>query len=224
MPVVIGMDGSYAMSHERADELMGVGLFSPSEAADLLRSPTDLLVEQVRSGDLQAFEALMQLTEKRVLSVAWRVLGDREQAKDAAQETFLRVFRSLDRFRLGESFQAWVCQITVNVCRDLARKRGPVPVDVADLDDLRHPGAHSEAEDALLISQRRSLVRGALGSLPQSERTALILRDIEGFSTEEVAKVLGVRPVTIRTQVASARAKIRAYCDQMLHRTSGGRR
>lgn len=218
------MDGIYATAFETANELMGVEAFPSIETAEALPSPTDLLIERVRSGDLQAFESLMQLTERLVFSVAWRVLGDREQAKDAAQETFLRVFRSLDRFRMGESFPAWVCQITVNVCRDLARKRGPIPVDVEDLDSLRHPGAHSEAEEVLLSSQRRALVQGALKSLPHGERTALVLRDIEGFSTEEVARVLGVRPVTIRTQVASARAKVRVYCDQMLHRTSGGRR
>lgn len=204
------------MSFELADELMG---------AEVAPDPAHPFIERVRGGDLEAFEGLMLLTEKLVLSVAWRVLGDRDQARDAAQETFLRVFRSLDRFRLGESFQAWVCQITVNVCRDLARKRGPASMDLDDFDrlPLSHPATGSHAEEALLTSQRRSLVRGALGSLPQGERTALVLRDIEGFSTEEVARVLGVRPVTIRTQVASARAKVRAYCDQVCQRTSGGR-
>ena len=214
------------MSVEMASELMVVGQFSPMEVSATLPNPADLLVEKVRAGDLEAFEGLMQLTEKLVVGVAWRILGNRDLARDAAQETFLRVFRSLDRFRLGESFQAWICQITVNVCRDLVRKRGPVSVDLEDMDSL--PQEHGNAvpkagaEEALLLAERRALVQEALVSLSPGERTALILRDIEGFSTEEVARVLGVRPVTIRTQVSSARSKIRAYCDQMLQRKSGG--
>lgn len=219
------MGGFHAMCVEMASELMAVGQFSPMEVSAALPNPADLLVEKVRAGDLEAFEGLMLLTEKLVLGVAWRILGNRDLARDAAQETFLRVFRSLDRFRLGESFQAWICQITVNVCRDLARKRGPVAVDLEDMDNLPHEhGTVSKAgaEEALLLEERRSLVRGALKSLPSGERTALILRDIEGFPTEDVARVLGVRPVTIRTQVSSARSKIRAYCDQVLQRKSGG--
>ena len=103
---------------------------------------------------------------------------------------------------------------------------GPVPVDLEDLDSLPHEhgqtGPQRGADEALLLAERRSMVRGALGSLPPGERTALVLRDIEGFSTEAVARVLGVRPVTVRTQVSSARSKVRAYCDQLLARTSGG--
>ncbi len=219
------MGGFHAMSVEMASELMAVGQFSPMKVCATLPNPADLLVEKVRAGDLEAFDGLMLLTERLVIGVAWRILGNRDLARDAAQETFLRVFRSLDRFRLGESFQAWICQITVNVCRDLARKRGPVAVDLEDMDSLPHEhGAvpKAGAEEALLFEERRSLVQGALKSLPPGERTALILRDIEGFSTEDVARVLGVRPVTIRTQVSSARSKIRAYCDQVLQRKSGG--
>lgn len=219
------MGGIHAMSVEMASELMAVGQFSPMEVSVTLPSPADLLVERVRAGDLEAFDGLMLLTERLVIGVAWRILGNRDLARDAAQETFLRVFRSLDRFRLGESFQAWICQITVNVCRDFARKRGPVAVDLEDMDSLPHErGAvpKAGAEEALLLEERRSLVQGALKSLPPGERTALVLRDIEGFTTEEVARVLGVRPVTIRTQVSSARSKIRDYCDQVLQRKSGG--
>lgn len=205
---------------------MAMGQPSPSEASARPPSPADLLVEKVREGDLVAFEGLMALTEKLVLGLAWRILGSRDLARDAAQETFLRAFRSLGRFRTGESFQAWICQIAVNVCRDLVRKRGPVPADLEDMDSLPHDhgstGTKPGAEEALLAAERRSLVRGALRSLPPGERTAIILRDIEGFSTEEVAHALGVRPVTIRTQVSSARSKIRAYCDQMLQGKPGG--
>ncbi len=219
------MGGFHAVAVEMASELMAVEQFSPMEVSLSFPNPADLLVEKVRAGDFEAFEGLMLLTERLVIGVAWRILRNSDLAKDAAQETFLRVFRSLDRFRLGENFQAWICQITVNVCRDLARKRGPVTVDLEDMDSLAlehgHPRSNTGAEESVLLAERRSLVQEALGSLPPGERTALVLRDIEGFSTEEVARILGVRPVTIRTQISSARSKIRAYCDQLLQQKSG---
>jgi RNA polymerase sigma-70 factor (ECF subfamily) len=79
-----------------------------------------------------------------------------------------------------------------------------------------------DAEEAILLRQRRALVQRALAALPQAERTALVLRDIEGHSTEEVARILGVRPVTIRSQVASARAKVQAFCARLLASPQGG--
>ena len=210
------MDGLHELSFELANELRG----APPVAVPA--SPADRLVAQVRAGNLDAFGELMTLTEQLVLAVAWRVLGDRDQARDAAQETFLRVYRSLDRFRLGESFQAWICQITVNVCRDLARKRGPVAVELEVLEHHGGGAAWACPEAEALQVERRAMIQQALRTLPEGERTALVLRDIEGFATEDVARVLGVRPVTVRSQVASARAKLRAYCDRHLQRTSGG--
>jgi RNA polymerase sigma-70 factor (ECF subfamily) len=165
----------------------------------------------------------MARTETRVLALAWRMLGDRHLAEDAAQETYLRVFRSLHTFRLGERFEAWIVRIAVNVCRDLARKRGPLPVPLDAMEALPgDPAPPLDAEEATLFQQRRALVQRALASLPQAERAALVLRDLEGLSTEEAARLLGVRPVTIRSQAASARAKVQAFCSRLLN-PKGGR-
>jgi RNA polymerase sigma-70 factor (ECF subfamily) len=201
--------------------LMAEGILSlPEEPAD---DPLGALVHRIRSGEVAAFEELMALTERRVLSTAWRILGDRHLAEDAAQETYLRVFRSLHRFRLGEPFEAWLIRIAVHVCYDLGRKRGPLPVPMETLDSLESDAAPLDAEETVLLQQRRALVRQALASLPQAERTALVLRDLEGLGTEEAARVLGVRPVTIRSQVASARAKVQAICARLIKPLPGGR-
>jgi len=175
------------------------------------------LIQRVLGGELDAFEDLMARTEARVLALAWRMLGDRHLAEDAAQETYLRVFRSLHTFRLGERFEAWLVRIAVNVCRDLARKRGPLPVPLDAMDTLPADAAHLGAEETALFHQRRALVQQALASLPQAERAALVLRDLEGLSTDEAARILGVRPVTIRSQAASARAKVQAFCARLIH-------
>ena len=110
----------------------------------------------------------------------------------------------------------------MNVCRDLARKRGPRPVPVELLEVLEGEVPLS-TEASILLDQRRALVRQALATLPQAERAALVLRDLEGLSTEEAARLLGVRPVTIRSQAASARAKVQAFCARRLKPTPGGR-
>ena len=184
--------------------------------------PAERLVRRIRGGELEAFEPLMALTEGRVLALAWRMLGDRHLAEDAAQETYLRVFRSLSTFRLGEPFEAWLVGIAVNVCRDLARKRGPLPVPVENLETLAGDASSVIAEETVLLHQRRALVQRALASLPEGDRAALVLRDLEGLSTEEAARILGVRPATIRSQAASARAKVQAFCAHLLH-IRGGR-
>lgn len=179
-------------------------------------------VRRLRAGDREAFADLMGLTEARVLALAWRILGDRHLAEDAAQETYLRVFRSFDSYRLGEPFEAWLIRIAVNVCRDLARKRGQQPLTLASLDDLAAATAPG-AEETVLLDQRRALIRRALAGLPQGERIALVLRDLEGLTSEEAARILGLRPATVRSQVASARAKVQAHCARLLAAPKGGR-
>ena len=200
---------------------MEEGLSSlPTVPAD---DPLEQLVRRIRAGETDAFELLLRRTEARILALAWRILGDRHLAEDAAQETYLRVFRSLTSFRLGEPFEAWMLRIAVNVCYDLARKRGPRSLPPETLDALEGDAASMGAEETVLLHQRRALVQRALSSLPHSERAALVLRDLEGLSTEEAARILGVRPVTIRSQVSSARAKIQVFCSRLLNTPHGGR-
>jgi RNA polymerase sigma-70 factor (ECF subfamily) len=201
--------------------LMDEGLAAlPEASAD---DPLEPLICRIRAGDVEAFEDLLARTEGRVLALAWRILGDRHLAEDAAQETYLRVFRSLNSFRLGERFEAWMVRIAVNVCFDLARKRGPAPALMESLEVLEGDAAPMGAEEAVLLDQRRALVRQAVAALPPAERAALVLRDLEGLSTEEAARILGVRPVTVRSQAASARAKVQAFCARLLKPTDGGR-
>lgn len=204
-----------------------------TDVHDLQRSvreeePADyfaMLVTLARAGDELAFERIMLATEQRVASIAWRMLGNRDDARDATQDVYLRVFKYLERFRAGEDFRAWLYRITINVCHDFARKKrmtGFTQFGETDIGleggavETAHPGAGPD--DLALQEQQLALIRRALLSLPEKERAALVLRDLEGFSTEEVAQALGSRPVTVRSQVSSARAKIKAYCDKLSRR------
>ena len=182
-----------------------------------------ILVTRARAGDSLAFERIMLATEQRVVSIAWRMLGNSDDAQDAAQEVYLRVFKYLGRFRTGEDFRGWLYRITINVCHDLARrKRSVMTTQFSEIDfgeahaEIEDPG--TDPETRTLRQQQLALVRRALHVLSTKERAALVLRDLEGLSTEEVARALGSRPVTVRSQVSSARAKIRTYCERLSRR------
>jgi len=190
-----------------------------------------LLVARARAGDAMAFERIMLETERKVVSTAWRMLGNREDARDATQEVYLRVYKYLDRFKPEQDFQGWLYRITINVCRDAARKRGAgvrggkelassQGVYERNLTESVSPDA--DAEENAIRAQQRSMLMRALATLPEKERAALILRDMEGLTTEEVARVLHSRPVTVRSQISSARTKLKIYCERLL-RTGGGR-
>lgn len=190
--------------------------------------PLTPLVARARAGDAAAFDDLMRATERKVVSTAWRLLGDREDVRDAAQEVYLRAFKYLARFREGEDFQAWLYRITVNVCRDAAarRRRAGHAEGVSDEEleraaaDFENFSAGSDAEHDALRAQQRELLRRGLDALPERERAAIVLRDLEGLSTEEVARILKTRPVTVRSQVSSARAKLKVYCDRLQRKGS----
>jgi RNA polymerase sigma-70 factor (ECF subfamily) len=213
------------MAAEIADIFMTGTRELPPRATEGARADhLSSLVSLARAGDSLAFERLMLATERRVVATAWRLLGNREDARDAAQEVYLRLFKYMGRFRAGEDFQAWLYRITVNVCHDLARKRraaGGEQLEDADFErdertafeNLRRGDA--DAETITLRAQQLALVRRALQTLPEKERAAIVLRDLEGLSTEEVASALGSRPVTVRTQISSARAKIKDYCERL---------
>jgi RNA polymerase sigma-70 factor (ECF subfamily) len=199
--------------------MIGAGWSTPA-AGRAAEDPLEGLPGRVLAGDTEAFERLVALTEAKVLGLAWRLLGDRDQARDAAQEVYLRVYRSLAAFRPGDGLAAWMYRITVNVCSDHARRRGPAMIPV-DPEDRGHGAGHGHQEEVLLRSEHRDLVRRALATLTSAERSAIVLRDLEGLETAQVARILGVRPVTVRGQAAAARVKIQQFCARILGMKGG---
>jgi len=135
------------------------------------------LVSRARAGDEIAFERIMVATEQRVVSIAWRMLGNREDARDATQDVYLRVFKYLARFRAGEDFRAWLYRITINVCHDFARKKRVTGLaQFGEIDFGQESAAFNAArrgadpESLALHEQQLALIRCALQSLPAKER------------------------------------------------------
>ena len=186
------------------------------------------LAVRARAGDAAAFEQLMVCTQHKVAATAWRLLGSREDARDATQESYLRAYKYLKSYRPGQDFHGWLYRITVNVCRDMMRtRRGAEWFTHAashdaerERDALEAVACEADTEEAAVLAQKRAIVRRALETLPEKERTALVLRDLEGLSTDEVARVMGSRPATVRSQLSTARGKVKVYCERFLR---GGR-
>lgn len=177
---------------------------------------TARLVALARAGDRQAFDRLMLAHQRKVAGLAMKILGNREDALDAAQESFLRVYRHLNKYDQSRNFDAWLCGIVVNVCRDHARKRAgrnAVPID-----EIAEPPGPGDTESDAILRQQQALVMRALETLTEKERKAIVLRDMEGLDTEEVAGILGSSPSTVRSQICSARSKIRAFRDRITER------
>jgi RNA polymerase sigma-70 factor (ECF subfamily) len=183
------------------------------------------LIESARQGDAAAFEEIMIRYQRRAVNTAWRMLGNREDARDAAQDVFLRVFKYLKSYRSAEDFDGWLYRIIVNVCRDIARKRPPAAIasyeaerSVGGLDGIADAG---DVEESAILSQQRNIIAEALATLSRKEREALVLRDLEGLSTEEVARLLGSSQTTVRSQISSARRKIKIFKDRLMKQRRG---
>ena len=198
--------------------VLAVEMALPGNALPRNQTALALLVEGAAAGDKAAFEQIMIHSQQRVMAMSWRMLGNEADARDASQEVFLRVYKYLGSFKQDQDFFAWVYRITVNVCRDMLKKRqhesdrfGSFAADSSE-EVLEIPFVHEDAEQTLIQAQHRELISRAIATLPFKERASIVLRDVEGLSTDEVARVLKSSSTTVRSQISSARRKIRDYC------------
>ncbi len=153
-------------------------------------------VRRFLDGDQEAFSEIVRRSEKRIYNLAWRMLGNREDAQDVVQETFLSVFRSLRNLRDTASFSTWLYRIALNHCRALQRAR-PFGLYIRDMPSSQ--GGVEEASSSVvhLVQQcgeekveSRDIIRKALAGLSEDHRTAIILKEYLGLSLEELAIVM----------------------------------
>jgi len=170
---------------------------------DAASAPEELLVERSRQGDLAAFNALVERYQKLVYNFCLRMLGERQGAEDATQETFLAAYRHIALLR-GANFRAWLFRIAANTCRDELRRRRHAPQPLT-------PAASSVPSPEAYIEQRDLFrhLQAALLTLPPGQRLLLLLCDAYGFSYEEAARITGLRLGTVRSRLSRGRAKLR---------------
>lgn len=178
------------------------------------------LISLARGGDMAAFDRLIRQYERLVLMTALRFLnGNMADAQDAAQTVFIRLHRSLGKFRDSEnaaSFSAWLYRITVNICHDMNRRkqrRGEV-----DLDSVARVAASAHSEVVPDTERQMEAIAAGLARLSEKERAAIVLRDIEGLGTSEVASILGSAEATVRSQISVGRRKLRKFAEAYMRR------
>ena len=189
---------------------------SPGTAEDQAGEASDTrLVERARQGDDQAFAALVGRYERKLLRVLVRLVHDEELARDLAQETFWRVYQRLDRFDTSRRFGPWLFRVGLNLSLDELRRRGGPAV--ASIDELAptHRGPFDLPDpDPRLREELAQEVRYLLEKLPLPYRTVLVLRDLEGFSSAEVAAIIQKREPTVRWRLAKAREMFREHWER----------
>jgi RNA polymerase sigma-70 factor (ECF subfamily) len=174
------------------------------------------LIRKCREGDRACFDALVGRYASRVYNLALRITGHSQDAEDAAQEAFVRAFRSMRKFRFQCEFSTWLYRIAVNASLDelKRRKRRPAPFSTLRRDeddaDPQYPSQEPDAHEAFQQRQRQEVIVKALNALPPHYRIVLTLYDVEGHSYEEIAAIIGAPVGTVKSRLNRARLALRA--------------
>lgn len=174
------------------------------------------LLDRCRRGEPEAFEELVERTHRRVYTLAYRLVGDRHEAEDVAQDAYLRVYRGLPGFRGDSSFETWMHRITANAAVTHLRRRGRF----GDL--LEDPDVIVQVPDTATSDPvDRDEIQRALGGLPLAQRTVLVMKDAYGFSVQEIADELGLSAGAVKVRLHRARKALKeiVYGSGEPHRT-----
>lgn len=175
---------------------------------------TDLtsLVERCRAGDAPAWEAFVRQVQGRLFALAYSYAGDREDARDLAQEIFVRLYEVRSQWPSGDEFLPWLFRVARNRSVDYLRRRRvrrpAATVDEAEIGELPDPGPGAEAR--AIESDRRSLLHAALRGLSAINREIVVLRDVHGLPIQQVASILGVPLGTVKSRASRARVELAA--------------
>lgn len=177
------------------------------------------LVNSFKEGNTIAFERLVIKYQDRIFNLCFRFLGNRQEAEDIAQEIFIKVFKALKRFRSESSFYTWIYRITINTCKNriksLDYRRSKKNIT---LDDERDPkynsesftsGVDSNPDQIIEKKERIKLIQNAIKDLTYDHRAVIILRDIEGFTYEEISEITGHKLGTVKSKLSRARNDLR---------------
>ncbi|MGH8260941.1 MAG: RNA polymerase sigma factor RpoE [Steroidobacteraceae bacterium] len=182
----------------------------PADTSDLS------LVRRVQRGDKGAFDALVLKYQHKVVKLVMRYVRNPTEAEDVAQEAFIKAYRALPQFRGDSAFYTWLYRIAINTAKNavVSRDRSPVEFDLDsqnsdDSYDMQSRLKDSETPEGLVLTDEiRSTVNAAIDALPEDLRTAIVLRELEGLSYEEIAAAMGCPVGTVRSRIFRAREAI----------------
>ncbi|GKS10856.1 ECF RNA polymerase sigma factor SigW [Paenibacillus chitinolyticus] len=178
------------------------------------------LAKLARNGDRGAFEELVNLYKDKIFHLAYRMLGNKQEAEDAVQDTFLRVYNNLDRYDENQKFSTWIFRIGTNLCIDRLRKRKPTYSLDAEMPDSEGNDFYAMLaskdelpEDQIVLSETQQVIRRVIQTLPEKYKSVVILRYLHDMSLQEIGDVLGMPVTTVKTRVHRGREYLRKKLD-----------
>lgn len=181
-----------------------------------------LLITKAQAGDPLAFEELISMHQKNIFSIAYRIAGNHEDASDMAQEVLIKIFRNLDQFKGNSKFSTWLYRVATNTCLDMRKKimkhsaysldqeletdEGSILTEIQD--DSPTPEQHAEQ------SVVQKAINTAISNLNDQHKKVIILRDVQGFSYEEIADMLSCSVGTVKSRINRARAQLKKILSQ----------
>lgn len=165
-------------------------------------------IYKARAGDPEAFHSLVESYQRAVFSLCYRMLGNAGDAEDAAQETFLRTYRSLHRYDPGRKFSTWLLSIATHYCIDQLRKRRMLFVSLDDMPFLEVAASAPSPEHALLAGERAEQVQRLLTALSPKDRAAVVMRYWYEFSYDEIGEALSLTNSAVKSRLHRARREL----------------
>jgi RNA polymerase sigma-70 factor (ECF subfamily) len=186
----------------------------------------DSLIEQCLSGDQAAWEAVVRQHWRKVFNVAYKFVGKHDEAEDLAQDIFLKIFKALDTFDRRANFQTWIISIARNLCidhyRSVRKERETIAREV-DAGELTPASADRGPDGMLEQNDLRALLQRALDKLPAALRTAVVLRDLQELSYQEIADRLRLPEGTVKSRINRGRLELARQIRRIQDHPSGGR-
>lgn len=173
------------------------------------------LISAAKAGDERGFELLIEGCKTKAYTIALRYLRNEEDAMDALQESFLKIYRHLGSFQEESKFDTWVYRIVVNTCNDILRKhKGAMTQSIvrgeeAEEYTLELPDTRPDPQEILLRKEQAEMMEAALDQLKPEHKEVIVLRDIQGFSYEEISEILSCSTGTIKSRINRGRNRLR---------------
>jgi RNA polymerase sigma-70 factor (ECF subfamily) len=180
------------------------------------------LAKLARAGDREAFGELVQLYKDKIYHLAYRMLGNRQEAEDAVQETFLRVYMNLGRYDETQKFSTWIFRIGTNLCIDRLRKKKPSYSLDSELPEgeggdwyAMLPSEETSPEDRFVLSETQRHIRKLIESMPEKYKSVVVLRYLHDLSLQEIGEVLDLPVTTVKTRVHRGREFLRQQLEKL---------
>ena len=179
--------------------------------------PDEELVSEFQDGNESAFDALVLRHQDRVLNLCYQFIGNYEEAKDAAQEVFIKAYGALRKFRKEAAFKSWIYRITMNQCKnkvvskEFRNRKKNLRLETDDGEEritIQRTSPYSQPVEALARKEKEEIVQNALHALESLARQLIILKDIEGLSYEEITTLTGLKLGTLKSKLARARNQL----------------